>query len=65
MLTFYFKSALASSFFPGWFQAKALAEKNMRDLLAQKEQQERNVRIEMKEAQGFDFIVDLFFTEAG
>lgn len=27
------------------FQAKALAEKNMRDLLAQREQAERNVRI--------------------
>lgn len=26
-----------------YFQAKALAEKNMRDLLAQKEQAERNV----------------------
>lgn len=26
-----------------FFQAKALAEKNMRDLLAQKEQAERNV----------------------
>lgn len=29
----------------GLFQAKALAEKNMRDLLAQKEQAERNVKI--------------------
>lgn len=28
----------------GLFQAKALAEKNMRDLLAQKEQAERNVK---------------------
>lgn len=27
----------------GLFQAKALAEKNMRDLLAQKEQAEKNV----------------------
>jgi hypothetical protein len=27
------------------FQAKALAEKNMRDLLAQREQAERNVKI--------------------
>ena len=33
------------AFFPGLFQAKALAEKNMRDLLAQKEQAERNVII--------------------
>lgn len=31
--------------FWGHFQAKALAEKNMRDLFAQKEQAERNVMI--------------------
>jgi hypothetical protein len=31
--------------FMALFQAKALAEKNMRDLLAQREQTERNVRI--------------------
>ena len=31
--------------FSGFLQAKALAEKNMRDLLAQKEQAERNVMI--------------------
>lgn len=33
------------SSFVGLFQARALAEKNMRDLLAQREQAERNVII--------------------
>lgn len=47
------------------FQAKALAEKNMRDLLAQREQAERNVRIFLntEEDSGiayFVFLIDCF-----
>jgi hypothetical protein len=42
------------------FQAKALAEKNMRDLLTQREQAERNVKIFLKCQSLSVFVIDSF-----